>query len=114
MAEYKLKLKNRELTGKKVIALRKEGMIPSVVYGGKTPILTASAYVETEKVLEKAGYHSPIDLDIEGKKRIAIVKDVAFDSVSRRIINIEFLPYLLDYFIYKICADFNVFIILLK
>ena len=91
MAEYKLKLKKRELTGKKLKALRGEGMIPSVVYGGKEPILTASAYVETEKVLEKAGYHSPIDLDIEGKKRIAIVKDVAFDPVSRKIINIEFL-----------------------
>lgn len=91
MAEYKLKLKNRELTGKKLAALRNEGMIPSVVYGGKAPILTASAYVETEKVLEKAGYHSPIDLDIEGKKRIAIVKNVAFDPVSRKIINIEFL-----------------------
>ena len=91
MAEYKLKLKNRELTGKKLTTLRKEGMIPSVVYGGKAPILTASFYVETEKVLEKAGYHSPIDLDIEGKKRIAIVKNVAFNPVSRRIINIEFL-----------------------
>ena len=91
MAEYKLKLKNRELTGKKLAALRNEGMIPSVVYGGKAPILTGSAYVETEKVLEKAGYHSPIDLDIEGKKRIAIVKNVAFDPVSRKIINIEFL-----------------------
>lgn len=91
MAEYKLKLKNRELTGKKLAALRSEGVIPSVVYGGKEPILTGSAYVETEKVLEKAGYHSPIDLDIEGKKRIAIVKNVAFDPVSRKIINIEFL-----------------------
>lgn len=91
MAEYKLKLKNRELTGKKLTALRNEGMIPSVVYGGKAPILTASFYVETEKVLEKAGYHSPIDLDIEGKKRIAIIKSVGFNPVSRRIINIEFL-----------------------
>ena len=54
MAEYKLKLKNRELTGKKLTALRNEGMIPSVVYGGKAPILTASFYVETEKVLKRA------------------------------------------------------------
>lgn len=91
MAEYKLNLKKRELTGKKSKSLRNEGMIPSVVYGGKEPILTTSEYVETEKVLAKAGYHSPIDLDIEGKKRIAIVKNVAFNPVSRRIINIEFL-----------------------
>lgn len=91
MAEYKLKLQKRELTGKKLKALRNEGMIPSVIYGNKEPILTASAYVETEKVLAKAGHHSPIDLDIEGKKRIGIIKNVDFDPVSRKLLNIEFL-----------------------
>jgi len=90
MAEYKLTLKKRELTGKKLASLRKEGLIPSVVYGGKTPVMAASEYVPTEKVLEKAGYHSPIDLDVDGKKQLAIVKDVQLDPVSRRILNVEF------------------------
>ena len=90
MAEYKLKLEKREATGKKLKGLREKGLIPSVVYGGKEPVLVASEYVATEKVLEKAGYHSPIDLDIEGKKRLAIVKDVAIDPVSRKIVNVEF------------------------
>lgn len=90
MAEYKLKLEKREATGKKLKGLREKGLIPSVVYGGKEPVLVASEYVVTEKVLEKAGYHSPIDLDIEGKKRLAIVKDVAIDPVSRKIMNVEF------------------------
>lgn len=90
MAEYKLALEKREETGKKLKNLRAKGMIPSVVYGGKEPVLLASEYVATEKVLEKAGYHSPVDLDIEGKKRLAIVKDVAIDPVSRKIMNVEF------------------------
>lgn len=90
MAEYKLSLKNRELTGKKLRVLRADGIIPSVLYGGKEPMLLASEYVATEKVLEKAGYHSPVDLDIEGKKRLAIVKDVQIDPVSRKIVNVEF------------------------
>ena len=90
MAEYKLALETRELTGKKIKELRDKGLIPSVIYGGKEPMLLASEYVATEKVLEKAGYHSPIDLDIAGKKRMAIVKDVQVDSVTRKIINIEF------------------------
>lgn len=90
MAEYKLTLEKREVTGKKLKDLRVRGLIPSVVYGGKEPVLVASEYVATEKVLEKAGYHSPIDLDIEGKKRLAIVKDVAIDPVSRKIMNVEF------------------------
>ena len=91
MAEYSLALKKREVTGKKLKALRAEGMIPSVVYGGKEqPVLLASEYVATEKVLEQAGYHSPIDLDMAGKKQLVIVKDVQIDPVSRKIVNIEF------------------------
>ena len=90
MAEYKLALEKREVIGKKLGELRKKGLIPSVVYGGKEPVLLASEYVATEKVLEKAGYHSPIDLDMAGKKHLAIVKDVQIDPVSRRIMNVEF------------------------
>ena len=90
MAEYKLTLKKREMVGKKLKGLRAEGMIPSVLYGGKEPVLLSSEYVATEKTLMGAGYHSPIDLDIEGKKKLAIVKDVAIDPVSRKILNIEF------------------------
>lgn len=90
MAEYKLALEKREVVGKKLRELRAAGMIPSVVYGGKEPVLTSSEYVVTEKTLLAAGYHSPIDLDIAGKKQMAIVKDVHVDPVSRKIINIEF------------------------
>ena len=90
MAEYKLTLEKREVTGKKLKNLRASGLIPSVIFGGKEPILSASEYVATEKVLSGAGYHSPIDLTVDGKKRLAIVKDVHIDPVSRKIINIEF------------------------
>ena len=90
MAEYSLKLEKRELTGKKLKTLRESGMIPSVVYGEGEPKMGASEYVATEKVLEGAGYHSPIDLDLAGKKQLAIVKDIQIDPVSRKIVNIEF------------------------
>lgn len=90
MAEYKLTLEKREVTGKKIKSLRASGLVPSVIYGEKTPVLTSSEYVATEKVLEKAGYHSPIDLDVAGKKQLAIVKNVQIDPVSRKIVNVEF------------------------
>lgn len=90
MAGYKLTLEKRDVTGKKLKALRADGKIPSVVYGEKESVLTASEYVATEKVLEGAGYHSPIDLDVAGKKQMAIVKDVQIDPVSRKIVNVEF------------------------
>ena len=90
MSEDKLSLAKRELTGKKVKSLREQGMIPSVVFGEGDPILTQSAYNETEKVLLSAGYHSPVDLDIAGKKQMALVKTVHLDPVKRTILNVEF------------------------
>ena len=90
MAEYTLTLEKRDITGKKLKGLRDSGLIPSVIYGDKEPVLASSEYVATEKVLTLAGYHSPIDLDVAGKKQLAIVKDVQIDPVSRKIVNIEF------------------------
>ncbi len=85
-----LVLNKRIEQGHKVKALREAGLIPSVVYGAGEPVVASSVYNATEKVLNEAGYHSPIELDIDGKKQLAIVKHIAVDPVSRRIINVEF------------------------
>lgn len=91
MSENKLSLEKRTVAGKKVAKLRADGLIPSVVYGDtKEPILTQSAYNDTEKVLRAAGYHSTVDTKIDGKDYLVIVKDIAVDPVSRKIINVEF------------------------
>lgn len=90
MSDYNLTLTVRTETGKKALALREDGLIPSVIYGGKSAILAKSPYNDTEKVLKLAGYHSPIDLVVDNKKTMAIVKSVQLDPVSRRIINVSF------------------------
>lgn len=87
---YQLALNKRTEQGHQAKALRKTGLVTSVVYGADEPVLTKSVYNDTEKVLNEAGYHSPIELDIDGKKQLAIVKDVNIDPVSRRIMNVEF------------------------
>ena len=91
MSENKLSLEKRTLTGKKLAGLRASGLIPSVIYGDNNePILAQSAYNDTEKILSAAGYHSTIDMTVDGKTLMAIVKDIQLDPVSRKIINIEF------------------------
>ena len=91
MSDIKLSLNARTLTGKKLAGLRADGQIPSVIYGkGIEPILAQSPYNDTEKVLLTAGYHSTIDLDIDGKKQLALVKNIDVDPVSRKIVNVEF------------------------
>lgn len=90
MAKYQLKLEKRDVSGKKTKKLRANGLITSVIYGEKEPMLAMSEYVETEKVLTQAGYHSPISLDLDGQTQLAIVKNVQLDPVSRKINNVEF------------------------
>lgn len=91
MSNISLTLDERTVTGKKVATLRKQGIVPSVVYGGEMdPISTQSAVVETTKVAHVAGKHSPVDLVIDGKKHLAIIKSIDMDPVKHVLRHIAF------------------------
>lgn len=86
-----LKLDARTAVGKKVAGLRKEGLVPSVVYGGTIePFSTQSQIAETTKVAHAAGLHSPIDLTFEGKKMLAIIKSIDMDPVKHTLRHVAF------------------------
>lgn len=91
MNDISLKLTERTTVGKKVANLRKDGLIPSVVYGGKSdPIMTQSLAVETTKVTQAAGKHSPVHLTIDGKKKLAIIKAIDIDPVKHGVRHVAF------------------------
>jgi large subunit ribosomal protein L25 len=91
MHEITLNLDTRQATGKKVSKLREDGIIPSVVYGGQDePVSTQSAVVETMKVVRDAGKHTPVHLIIDGKKKLAIIKDVEVDPVKHGLLHVAF------------------------
>lgn len=86
-----LKLDKRTVLGKKVVSLRNQGIVPSVVYGGSNdPIATQSAIVETTKVVHTAGRHSPVDIVVDGKKMLAIIKSIDMDPVKHAVRHIAF------------------------
>lgn len=86
-----LKLDKRDVQGKKVARLRQEGLVPSVVYGpGMEPVLAQSEYVETMKVVSRAGKHTPVQLTVSGKKRIGMVKHVDRHPVKATLRHISF------------------------
>ena len=86
-----LTLQPRELQGKKVARLRKEGIVPGVVYGhGMSPIIVQSPYREIEVAVHGAGKHTPVQLTVDGKKKIAMIKDVDRDPVKARIRHVAF------------------------
>lgn len=91
MNDISLKLDERTLEGKKVAKLRHEGFIPSIVYGGQSePILAQSPAVETTKLVRTAGKHTPINLIIGGKKKLAIIKDIDIDPIRHELRHVAF------------------------
>lgn len=91
MHDISLKLTKREAHGKKVATLRRDGFVPSVVYGGhEEPVSTQSAVVETDKVVHDAGKHTPVHLTIDGKKQLAIIKSIEVDPVKHRVVHVAF------------------------
>lgn len=86
-----LKVDNRELHGKKVAQLRRQGLVPGIVYGHKMdPISVQAAQQVIEKIYKAAGKHAPVYLAVDGKNRLAMIKDVAVDPVKNRIRHISF------------------------
>lgn len=86
-----LKLTNRDVRGKKVAKLRREGLVPGVVYGpGMDPVAVQADYNTVMKAYKAAGGHHPIHLDVDGKKRIAMVKDAEIDPVKNALRHISF------------------------
>jgi large subunit ribosomal protein L25 len=86
-----LKLTTREVHGKKVAKLRRDGLVPGVVYGpGMDPVSVQADYNTVMKAYKAAGSHHPIHLDVDGKKRIAMVKDAEMDPVKNALRHISF------------------------
>lgn len=86
-----LTLDSRSDQGKKVAKLRKEGIVPAVIYGhGIDPVLVQSPYQSIEKVVREAGKHTPVHVTFDGKKKIALIKDIDRDPVKAHIRHVSF------------------------
>lgn len=91
MNEITLKLDERTAEGKQVKHIRAAGFVPSVVYGGTSdPHSTQSPLVETTKVIHTAGRHTPVHLEMDGKKKLAIIKSIDIDPVKHTVRHVAF------------------------
>lgn len=86
-----LAVTSREITGKKVRTLRKDGLIPAELYGrGIKNVHLAVPVKEFNKVLKEAGTTSVITLMIGTEKRSAIIHEVGRDFLSGTIKHVDF------------------------
>lgn len=86
-----LTLTKRVATGKKVAKLRSSGHIPGVVYGHDFTATNVQApVVKFSKVVSQAGKHHLVNLDIDGKKEIGLIKSIDIDPVKNTIRHVAF------------------------
>ena len=92
-----IKAEKREITGKRMKALRAGGKIPAVLYGrGKESISLEIPERAFSMVFKLAGESTLVDLELGGEKRNVLIHDVAFDPVKDNPIHIDFLEVRMD------------------
>lgn len=75
-----LKVEARDVTGKAVKHLRKDGVMPAVIHDhGKPSVVVMGSQVEMLKAYREAGKHHPIELTAGDKKYTVIIRSATFD-----------------------------------
>lgn len=92
MADYTIEAQSRTVSGKKVGALRRAGIVPATIYGPKQePVSIQIAYRPLEITLMKAGGARLIDIKTDdGKSQKVLVRDVQRNVITRKIMHVDF------------------------
>src|SRR5215213_4480748 len=86
-----LQLDRRDVIGKKVRALRRDGNIPAVIYGqGFDPVAAVGTQQKVEKAYRAAGRHHPIQLTVDGKRHLVMIKSIDMDPVKHKLRHVAF------------------------
>lgn len=84
----------RANVGKKdASALRKEGRVPCVVYGGKEQTAFHVSEIELKKIVWSPNVYQ-VEISLEGKTIPAIIKDIQFHPVTDSVSHVDFLEIL--------------------
>lgn len=86
-----LELQERSVVRKRLRGLRRSGLVPAVVHDhGKTSIHVMGEYVKVAKTYQQAGKHHPVNLTVDGKKHLALIKDVNFGPLKHDVRHVVF------------------------
>jgi len=87
-----LKADKREVFGRKVKAIRKEGIVPANIFGKDVKSISIQvSRIEFEKAFKKAGETQIIELEIGKEKRPVLVSNIQFDPKSDAPLHVDFM-----------------------
>lgn len=92
MAEsYVIEAQSREIVGKKVSQLRRQGIVPVTVYGPKAqPVNLQVPYRPLQIALMKAGGTNLIQISVDGKSTPVLAREVQRDILRNDIMHVDF------------------------
>jgi len=94
MERIELNVQRRSVVGKQVRRLRREGLVPAVIYGHGVESLPIQVdRRELKRALDRAGLSHLIALHLDdgGAPRMALIREVQRDALSGEVLHVDFL-----------------------
>lgn len=93
MEKILIKANKREITGKKVRALRRAGKLPAVIYGNKidNPISIELEAHEAFKILRSAGTSTLLTIELDGEEYPTLIRERQMDFIKNNPIHVDFV-----------------------
>lgn len=92
MEKIVIEATKRDVLGKKVKALRREGKLPAVVYGHKfSPLPLLLDYRQAVRSLAGVSSSQLIELSVDGQKIPVLVRERQHHPISGNILHVDFL-----------------------
>lgn len=91
MNRPKLEAIKREITGRKVKKLRREGLLPANVYGKTTKSLALELPIKDfQKIYDQVGESGLVDLTVDGEVKPVLIHNVQVDPVMDTPLHADF------------------------
>ena len=92
MEKVVLKATKRDVVGKQVKAMRREGKLPAVIYGRHNEPIVISLDSHTASLaLGRLSSSSLVTIDVEGTEYATLVREKQRDYIKNRLLHVDFL-----------------------
>jgi len=81
----------REVTGKQVSQLRREGWIPGVIYGRKEPVSVQMEQKALRRALRTVGTTHLADVKVGGQVRTVLVREIQQHATRGDLVHVDFM-----------------------
>ena len=92
MEKVVIKATKRDVIGKQVRAMRRDGKLPAVIYGRRTEPISISLDAHSASLaLAKLTSSSLVTIDVDGTEYPALVREKQRDYIKNRLLHVDFL-----------------------